>query len=89
MKKTMYRIFKPTIYKRFIVLKHKQQARMERLKKVVKELKNWDDIPISMQVIGLCKTLKIKPNDAAENFIYELCFENADLEEAARKLPLI
>jgi len=89
MKKVVYKIFKPTIYKRALQLKAKQQARLKRLNKVVKDLRKWDDIPISWQFTGLCDTLKIKPNEAAKNFIYGLLMGSIDIEKEARKLPLV
>lgn len=89
MKKILYKVFKPKVFKRFLQLEAKKEARIERLKKVIKELKEWDDIPINWQFIGLCEILKIKPNEAAKKFIFGLTIGIIDIQKEAKKLPLI
>lgn len=66
--------------KRLASLKTKQSARLERLKIVVKVLQEWDDIPISWQFTSICSTLEIKPDKAAQNFIYSLLLSDLNLE---------
>lgn len=89
MKKLLFKIFKSSVYKRAVRIKAKQVARVERVKEVVKELRKWDDIPLSWQFTSLCSKLKIKPNEAAKNFLFGLCFGGVDIEKEAKKLPLI
>lgn len=88
MKKAIYRLFKPTVYKRALQLRAKQEARLERLNRVVRRLNQWNDIPISWQLNDLCEILRIEPNEKAEHFIYGLNFGRIDVKEEARKLPL-
>lgn len=89
MKKGFYKLFKPAVYSRASTLKLKQVNRVNRLKSVIKELNEWSDIPISWQLNGLCKILKIVPNKPARDFLYDLTFRDVDIENEARKLPLI
>lgn len=89
MKKIIYRIFKPSVCKRSYELKRKQNERLQRVEEVMDYLNKWDDIPISWQFTLLCDKLKIKPNQAAKDFIYGLNFGRIDAEKEARKLPLI
>ncbi len=89
MKKAAYKLFKPMVFQRALRVREKQQARLERLQKVMEGLREFDDIPISYQFESLCHTLKIKPNEAAKNFIYGLNFGKIDVEKESKKLPLI
>ena len=88
MKRLRYKIFKKEVFIRAVGLKAKQQARIQRLQKVLDELREWDDIPISWQFTGLCKTLKIEPDESARKFIISLNCGNINLEKTARMLPL-
>lgn len=89
MKKLFKTLFYSKSHERLCVIRKKQHARLDRLKDVVKELQEFDDIPISWQFTSLCTTLKIRPDAAAKNFIYELLLSDLDLEKQAKKLPLI
>lgn len=89
MKKAVYKIFKASVYNRAMGLKTKQLARVERLRRVMADLNEWDDIPISFQFTSLCSMLKIKPDHAAKHFINGLCIGQMYIETEARKLPLI
>lgn len=88
MKKLFYRIFKSKVYFRFTSIKKKQAKRMENLLEVKRQLNKWYDIPISWQLEGLCKTLEIRANKPAYDFIIDLSMPNVDLEKEAKKIPL-
>lgn len=84
------KLFKPRVYKRAMRIEKKKIARVDRLYNVIKELQEWDDIPLSWQFTSLCKKLHIKPNNAAYDFIFKLCFRTPEnIHEVAKKLPLI
>ena len=89
MKRFIYKYFKPVIFQRAYALKLKQEDRMKRLEEGMDNLRKWYDIPISWQLQGLCDTLRIKQDTAAKNFIYGLCMGKIDVQQEAKKLPLI
>ena len=89
MKKIIYKIFKPKIYNRFIVIKSKQISRLERLNKVINDLRTFNDIPLSVHFPCICADLKIQENEAAKSFVFELAIGSFNIEEQAKKLPLI
>lgn len=89
MKTIIYKIFKANTFKRALRIKRKQQERLERLKEVIDDLRNWNDIPMSWHIPCACRILKIKHDKAAERFIYRLILKDINIEKEARKLPLI
>jgi hypothetical protein len=88
MKKVLYRLFRPRIYKRAAELKRKQAARLKRLISVYDELYKWYDIPISWHLQRSAETLKIQPNENARKFLLGLMIGKPDLQEKAKLLPL-
>lgn len=89
MKRFIYKYFKSDVFHRAYALRLKQEDRIKRLQEVMDNLRKWYDIPISWQLQGLCDTLRIKPDATAKNFIYGLCMGKIDVQQEAKKLPLI
>lgn len=84
MKKILYKIFYPKIYKRCLRLKIKQKNRVERLKDVVEELGKVE----SASIRELCRMLWIKPDENARDFLYNICMSKIDIDKEAKRLPL-
>lgn len=85
----IYRLFKKAVYNRTLQIATKQRERLGRLQEVVEELRKWNDIPFSWQFEGLCNILKIKPNEAARNFLYDVILGQQPLDILVKRLPLI
>lgn len=71
--------------KRFKAIRAEKIARILAVKK---ELDEWSDIPLSQMINGMCRTLKIRCDKAAYNFVaYEINLSRKSPEELSRMLP--
>ena len=89
MKRILFRIFKPKVFKRALYLRIKQRNRIERVKAALRIIWNCENVLLSQAFFyNICDTLRITHDKSAENFIWEIVTCKDSIENIAKNLPL-
>ena len=75
------------IRKRAMRFKEIRAEKISRIEAAIREINEWQDIPMSWLYPSICDILKIKQNDGAKRLMLDLTVRRESIETLSRRLP--